>query len=100
MTTLATRNRIIETAAAFRLLADPTRCKILLALVRKPSGMCVYEIADMLGVSHSGASHQLGKMERAGVLAGFREGQMVCYRIAQTSRSRIIVKVLRAIHYT
>src|ERR687885_2890520 len=60
---------VVET---FQALADPTRARILYALIRRP--MCVRDLALVAGVSESAVSHQLrllrdrrgGKPKRAG----------------------------------
>jgi len=93
-----TRDKVVQTAAAFRLLADPTRCRILLLLSRNPEGMCVSEISEALDMTQSATSHQLGKLERNGVLSSFRDGQMICYEIATSIRAKAIIKVLKIIH--
>jgi DNA-binding transcriptional ArsR family regulator len=84
-----------ETAAVFKILADPTRCKILKLLVHNREGMCVGEIADAVGVSHSATSHQLNGLEVRGVLISIRDGQTICYAIADTRIARNIVRVLK-----
>jgi len=98
MTTLRTRDKVSDTAAAFRLLADQTRCRILLLLNKKKEGLCVYEIAEALGMTHSATSHQLGSLERGGILESFREGQTICYSIAKTPHAQTFVRVLRSMH--
>ena len=45
---------IVET---FEALADPTRARILYALIQQP--LCVRDLAILVGVSESGVSHQL-----------------------------------------
>src|SRR5919199_4832108 len=47
-------NLVVET---FQALADPTRARILYALIRRP--MCVRDLAIITGVSESAVSHQL-----------------------------------------
>jgi DNA-binding transcriptional ArsR family regulator len=93
-----TREKVIQTAMAFRILSDPTRCRMLLLLSRNPEGICVSEISDALGMSQSATSHQLGKLERNGVLTSYRDGQMICYEIASSLRAKAIIKVLKIIH--
>lgn len=93
-----TREKVVQTAAAFRLLSDPTRCRMLLLLSRNSEGMCVSEISEALDMSQSATSHQLGKLERNGVLSSFRDGQMICYEIASSLRAKAIIRVLKSIH--
>ncbi|QSH39117.1 winged helix-turn-helix transcriptional regulator [Candidatus Kaiserbacteria bacterium] len=83
-----------ETASVFKILADPTRCKILKLLVVNKDGMCVGEIAEGMSVSHSAVSHQLNDLEDKGVLISEREGQTVCYKIADTRVAHNIVHIL------
>ena len=83
-----------ETASVFKILADPTRCKILKLLVQNKEGMCVNEIADAVGATHSATSHQLNGLETRMVLKSIREGQTICYEIADTRIARNIVRIL------
>jgi len=83
-----------ETASVFKILSDPTRCKILKLLVESRESMCVSEIAEAVGTTHSAASHQLNGLETRGVLVSFREGQTICYEIADTHIARNIVRIL------
>ncbi|MBL4644322.1 MAG: winged helix-turn-helix transcriptional regulator [Candidatus Pacebacteria bacterium] len=83
-----------ETASVFKILADPTRCKILKLLAKNEEGMCVGEIADFAGVTHSAASHQLNGLETRGVLHSVREGQSICYQISDSRLARNIVRIL------
>lgn len=45
----------------FGVFSDPTRTRIVLALSREE--LCVAEISDMLGMSHSAISHQLRSLK-------------------------------------
>lgn len=83
----------------FKLLADPTRLKILSFLMKRPEGACVYEIAEEVGVSHSAASHQLSGLEARGVLVCFREGQQVCYEVVDSSLSKNIKKAITLFYH-
>lgn len=92
------RDRAYETAAAFQLVSDPTRCRLLLLLSKRPAGMCVYEIAEEIDLTHSAASHQLGKLERSGIVEGYREGQTVCYMLARGAKAKALLRVLKVMH--
>lgn len=78
-----------------RLLGDQTRLAILCELMREPDGMCVYEIAEAVGASHSATSHQLAKLEAAGAVEGFREGQTICYLVPRSAFTRRLQRLLR-----
>jgi len=63
-----------------RLLADPTRLRILAAV--DPEELAVNEIADVLGMSQPRISNHLRLLRDAGALQGRREGHWTFYRNA------------------
>jgi ArsR family transcriptional regulator len=69
--------RVVE---AFGALADPTRAKILYALVRRP--LCVRDLAILVGVSESAISHQLRLLRDRRLVRSRRLGNVVLYAIA------------------
>ncbi|MBL7045665.1 MAG: winged helix-turn-helix transcriptional regulator [Parcubacteria group bacterium] len=89
-------DRIVRTTTSFRLLSDPTRFKILCLLHRAKNGMCVYEIADEVGISHSATSHQLSKLEDKGIVKCFREGKSACYELTNTAFVKDLVTVMKS----
>ena len=86
--------KIVEVASAFRLLSDPTRCKIVCLLIKNAEGMCVYELAEAVSVSHSAASHQLSKLEDKGVVECHRIGQQMCYKLLDTPFTKNLKQVI------
>ena len=86
---------VIKTTSAFRLLSDPTRFCILCVLSKAKEGLCVYEIADMVNISHSAASHQMKKLEAHGIVRCYRDGQSVCYQLTDTSFTQNLLRVMR-----
>ena len=66
-------------AAFYKVLSDPTRCKLISAL--QSGEMCVCDLANVLSMSKSSVSHQLGKMRQNGVVRCRREGKEVYYSI-------------------
>lgn len=67
----------VEQATAFlKLVADPTRLKILSAL--KTCELCVCDLAVVVGLSESAVSHQL-RLLRAGRVVTFRKAGRVAY---------------------
>jgi len=93
--TVASIDQIIKTTSAFRLLSDPTRCKMILLLSKRKDGMCVYEIAEAIGISHSAISHQLAKLEMKEIVAPIRQGKEICYQLNGTSFVRNILHVMK-----
>jgi DNA-binding transcriptional ArsR family regulator len=79
---------ITELCKLYDLVADPTRLKILL-LTKYNNKLCVSEIAEILGISVSGISHQLNTMEKTGLVTRRKKGKIVCY-----SPDKKIIKLL------
>ncbi|BDD87716.1 ArsR/SmtB family transcription factor [Desulfofustis limnaeus] len=64
----------------FKALADPGRLTIVNALAVEE--MCVCDLAALLGVSESAASHQMRLLRIANLVTNRREGQVLYYRLA------------------
>jgi DNA-binding transcriptional ArsR family regulator len=65
--------------AAFEALADPTRAKILYALIRRP--LCVRDLAIIAGVSESAISHQLRFLRDRRIVKPRRQGNIIYYSV-------------------
>ena len=66
-------------AKFFKILGDTTRVKILFALDQNE--MCVCDIANVLGMSKSSISHQLGTLRRSGIVKCRKSGKEVFYML-------------------
>ena len=66
-------------AATFRLLGDPTRLSIVMALKNGP--MCVCDLAAFLGISESAVSHQLRRLRDRSLVRKRRDGQVLYYSL-------------------
>lgn len=66
-------------ALIYRMLGDPTRLKILMAL--KHVELCVCDIAAFLGISESAVSHQLRRLRETAIVRHRREGQVLYYTL-------------------
>lgn len=86
---------VIKATTAFKILADPTRFKILCLLLKAKEGLCVYEVAEGMDISHSAASHQLTKLEARGIVKSYREGQTVCYEMCENTVTRNIQTLMK-----
>ncbi|MDD3343987.1 MAG: metalloregulator ArsR/SmtB family transcription factor [Sulfurospirillaceae bacterium] len=82
-----------EIAFVFQALSDPTRLKIVLALLRYE--MCVGEIANMLELSPSNTSHQLKILRLAKIVTYKKEGQMYFYRLKDACIEEVILSTLK-----
>lgn len=69
-----------DLADFFKVFADMTRLKILYVLLC--SEMCVYDIANMLGMSQSAISHQLRVLKQMDLVKNRREGKTIFYSLA------------------
>ena len=79
------RSKLIpETTAAqladlFKALGDPTRLRMLTALAA--AELCVCDLATLVGISESAASHQLRFLRTLRLVRSRRDGRMVHYRL-------------------
>ena len=69
-----------QLAEVFAALSDPTRLRIIYALLQNE--MCVCDLAGSVGVSESGVSHQLAGLRRLRLVKNRREGQHIYYSLA------------------
>lgn len=76
---LPDEQRLDQLSQFFKLLSDPTRLKIVLAL--KLSELCVHEIAETVGISISAISHQLRLLKSSRVVKGKRSGKHIYYSL-------------------
>ena len=69
-------NKIAE---FFKIIGDTTRAKILFVLDNNE--MCVCDIANVLSMSKSSISHQLGTLRRNGIVKCRKQGKEVYYML-------------------
>ena len=72
-------NLLNKLAEFFKILGDTTRTKILFAL--NQNEMCVCDIANVLNMSKSSISHQLGTLRRSGIVKCRKQGKEVYYML-------------------
>lgn len=75
-------------AKTFQLLADPTRLKIVFALLQ--GEMCVYHLTEVCGGTVSATSHQLRVLKDNGIVRSTRQGKFVEYAIADEHVREIV----------
>ena len=68
-----------ELALTFKALADPTRVRIIAALI--DSELCVHDLADALEMTHSAISHQLGTLREMRIVRFTKRGRHVYYAL-------------------
>lgn len=58
--------------------SDITRLKIIFIL-KSHKEICPSDLSQILGISPSAVSHQLGLLEKAGLVKKKRRGRIICY---------------------
>ena len=79
-TALPSDRELNDAQSMFAALADRTRLKLLHAL-RSGEELCVCDVAHVLGISVSAASHHLRKLRDLKILAYRNDGKMAYYSL-------------------
>ncbi|MCX6466553.1 MAG: metalloregulator ArsR/SmtB family transcription factor [Pseudonocardiales bacterium] len=79
-------------ADSLRLLADPTRIKILWALLHGEESVAC--LAELVGATPTAVSQHLAKLRLAGLVEGRREGTFVFYTAGDQVRG-LLTEALR-----
>lgn len=81
-------DRLQSLAAIYRLLGDPTRLKIVMAL--KQVEMCVCDIAAFMDMTESAVSHQLRRLRDMSIVTRRRQGQVLYYSLGDARVSAFL----------
>ena len=76
---LSDKENINGMADTFKVLGDPTRLKIVVALSRQE--LCVLDIATALGMTESAISHQLRLLRALRVVKQRKDGKLAFYSL-------------------
>lgn len=79
--------KLTMTAELFKVFGDPTRIKIICALIQEE--MCVCDLSALLDVSQSAVSHQLKTLKQTRLVKYRREGKVIYYSLDDEHISRI-----------
>ena len=82
-----------QLAEQFRLIGEPTRARILSALL-EAGELCVVDLAATVEVPETSVSHALRLLRTAGVVRNRREGRHVFYRL-DDAHVRMLLDVSR-----
>ena len=85
-------------AETFRMLADPTRIKVLWALEQGESS--VARLAEIAGAGPTAVSQHLAKLRLAGIVRGRREGTFVYYSLADGHVATLLAEALQHAEHT
>jgi DNA-binding transcriptional ArsR family regulator len=78
-----------EAQVLFSALADRTRLKVLLAL-RGGEELCVCDVAHVIGMSVSAASHHLRKLRDLKILKYRNDGKMAYYSLRDRFAAELV----------
>jgi len=77
---LPNNRAITELSETFKVLGDPTRLRIVLALSMEEE-LCVCDLATIINISVSAISHQLRLLKGMKIVRYRKEGKMVYYSL-------------------
>lgn len=87
---------IAQMCGAFKAIGEPSRMKIILALLE--GEMCVYHIAAAVGGNQSNVSHQLRILKDSRIVRARREGKNVLYSLADEHIAGIVLMSRAHLH--
>jgi ArsR family transcriptional regulator, lead/cadmium/zinc/bismuth-responsive transcriptional repressor len=80
-------------AASFKVLGDPTRTKIISALLQEE--LCVCDLASLIGISQSAISHQLRVLRNVNIVKYRKDGRIAYYSLDDDHISSILTAGLK-----
>lgn len=95
----AVRERLVtaataeQMAAVFKVLADPSRCRLVAAII-EAGELCVCDLAATVGMTESNVSHHLRVLRAHGLVRARRQGKMVFYS-PDDAHIRVLLDITR-----
>ncbi|MFT3859947.1 ArsR/SmtB family transcription factor [Micropruina sp.] len=86
-------DELARVSAVFKLLGDPTRARLLYALL-EAGELCVCDLAAATATAEATVSQALRLLRASGVVTGRREGRNVFYRLSD-AHVRLLLDVTR-----
>ena len=83
----------------FRLIGEPTRVRLLYALV-EAGEMCVCDLAAVVEAAESSVSHALRLLRMAGVVSTRRDGRMIYYSLNDAHVRLLLDVTSEHLHHT
>ncbi|MCE5265971.1 MAG: metalloregulator ArsR/SmtB family transcription factor [Deltaproteobacteria bacterium] len=84
---------LFRLAAIFKVLGDPTRTKVISALLKEE--LCVCDLAALIGISQSAISHQLRVLRDMNLVKYRKEGRIAFYSLDDDHISAILTAGLK-----
>ena len=85
-------------AELFKILGDPTRIRIVIAL--SVAELCVCDLSGVVGASQSAVSHQLRVLRQARVVKFRREGKNAMYSLDDTHVENLLAQTLAHVRHS
>ena len=79
---------LFKLAVTFKVLGDPTRTKIISALLQEE--LCVCDLASLIGISQSAVSHQLRVLRNMSLVKYRKDGRIAYYALDDGHISSIL----------
>lgn len=79
---------IARVSAQFKVMSEPSRLKVLLAL--RHGELCVYHIVEAVGGTQSAVSHQLRILRDNQIIRARRDGQNILYSLADQHVAQLL----------
>jgi len=86
--------RVTET---FKVLADPTRARLVFALSQ--AELCVCDLASLVGISVSAVSHQLRLLRSLGLVKFRKEGRLAYYTLSDRHVEQLLGDALAHVEH-
>ncbi len=86
-------NTLFKLAAVFKVLGDPTRTKIISALLQEE--LCVCDLTALVGTSQSAISHQLRVLRNMNLVKYRKDGRVAYYSLDDDHISSILMAGLK-----
>jgi DNA-binding transcriptional ArsR family regulator len=86
-----------DLAELFKALGDPTRVKMIHALLH--SELCVHDLCMVLGMAQSAVSHQLRYLRNVRMVKRRKEGKTVFYSIDDDHVKEIFLQTLKHLEH-
>jgi DNA-binding transcriptional ArsR family regulator len=88
---------IIALAEIFKALGDPTRVRIINALMQRE--LCVHDLTVVLGMGQSAVSHQLRVLRNLRIVKRRKVGKTVYYSLDDSHIEQIIAQTIHHIRH-
>ncbi|WP_042160791.1 ArsR/SmtB family transcription factor [Paenibacillus gorillae] len=88
----------VELAELFKALGDPTRVKMIYALLEQE--LCVHDLCVVLDMAQSAVSHQLRYLRNVRIVKRRKAGKTVYYSLDDDHVKEIFTQTLQHLHHS